>query len=220
MEPLNGLNNGKRFWQKPEPRFFLDDDVVQVARRLLGMKLISFIDGNLTSGLIIETEAYAGEYDLASHASGGRRTKRTETMYGRGGVAYIYLCYGLHSLFNVVTNQQGVPHAVLVRAIMPFEGTEIMESRIGRRLKPNGSDGTGPGKVTRLLGIDYRLNGTDLTESRSLWIESCGLTFENDLVKVMPRVGVDYAGSDALLPYRFIVTHYAAANAIKKAITL
>lgn len=217
MEHLNGLNEGGISWQRPEKKFFLDSDVVRIARNLLGMKLSSMVGGKLTSGLIVETEAYAGVHDRASHASGGRRTRRTETMYQQGGVAYIYLCYGIHALFNVVTNQREIPHAVLVRGILPYEGIDVMESRIGQRLRSGGQDGSGPGKVTRLLGIDCGSNGTDLNESRNIWLESCGLIFDDALIKVTTRIGVSYAGSDALLPYRFLLDPSALLIALKKA---
>ena len=219
MAPSNGLIEDIPLWHRPGRQFFLDTDVVLLARRLLGMKLVSLIDGQLTSGLIVETEAYAGESDRASHASGGRRTQRTLTMYEKGGTAYIYLCYGIHALFNVVTNQPGIPHAVLVRGILPMEGTDIMELRLGRKLKPAGRDGNGPGKLTKLLGIACGLNGIDLTESHRLWIESGSLHFENKVIKVTPRIGVGYAGNDAGLPYRFIVDTSTAESALKKAAT-
>jgi len=219
MKHSNGLNDGKPSWQRPEKQFFLDDDVVLLARKMLGMKILSLVDGNLSAGLIVETEAYAGITDRASHASGGRRTSRTEPMYGPGGIAYIYLCYGIHALLNVVTNQPDIPHAVLIRGILPLDGIEFMESRLGRKLKPNGADGYGPGRVTRLLGIDCGLNGTDLTQSQRLWLESCGLMIDDKLIKITPRIGVQYAGSDAFLPYRFIIDHSVATNALKKAVT-
>jgi len=218
MEHSNGLSGDKLFWQRPGPQFFLDSDVVLTARRLLGMKLSSMAGGKLTSGLIVETEAYAGEDDRASHASGGRRTMRTETMYQKGGVAYIYLCYGVHALFNVVTNQAEIPHAVLVRGILPFEGIDVMESRIGRSLKPENTDGSGPGKVTKLLGIDCGLNGTSLIESRMIWLESGSLLMDDIPVKATPRIGVGYAGPDALLPYRFILDSEVLLSKLKKAV--
>src|SRR4051812_45478122 len=114
---------------KLKKSFYQRDDVVQVAKELLGKYLFTHIDGKLTGGIITETEAYAGVIDRASHAYGGRRTARTEIMYGEGGTAYVYLCYGIHSLFNVVTNKKGTPHAILIRALHPTHGVETILKR-------------------------------------------------------------------------------------------
>ncbi|NTW23847.1 MAG: DNA-3-methyladenine glycosylase, partial [Lentimicrobium sp.] len=132
------------------------------------------------------------------------------------GSAYIYLCYGVHSLFNVVTNELGVPHAVLIRGIFPVDGIGIMQQRIGRELDYK-KDGSGPGKVTKLLGLDYRMDGTDLLKSELIWIEGSDFAFNPGLIRNTKRIGVDYAGVDALLPYRFIITHKEALQEIKKA---
>jgi DNA-3-methyladenine glycosylase len=148
--------------------------------------------------VITETEAYAGAGDKASHASGGRRTARNEPMYGQGGVAYVYLCYGIHHLFNVVTNREGTPHAVLVRAVHPLEGIDVMVQRRGRVRFSTG----GPGTLSQALGIHTSQSGTDLLGTR-IWIEDRGIVVPQKEVIVGPRVGVDYAGEDALLPYRF-----------------
>ena len=181
--------------------FYLSDDVVAVARALLGKVLCTDIDGRHTSMVIIETEAYAGVTDRASHAYGDRRTRRTEPMYGPGGVAYVYLCYGIHHLFNVVTNVSGVPHAVLVRAGEPRSGLSTM---LERRGKPQ-ADRTllaGPGSVARALGITTSLTGSSLLDG-PIRIEDHGLDVEEDAVITGPRVGIDYAGEDARRPYRF-----------------
>ena len=111
------------------PNFYRRDDVVQISRELLGKVLCTDLDGELAKATITETEAYAGETDKASHAYGGRRTKRTEPIYAQGGVAYVYLCYGIHHLFNVVTNVAGIPHAILIRAGTALEGQEVILSR-------------------------------------------------------------------------------------------
>ncbi len=181
--------------------FYTRPDVVRIARELLGKYLMTHLEGGITGGMIVETEAYEGVTDRASHAWNNRRTARTEVMYGRGGLAYVYLCYGIHSLFNIVTNTEGVPHAILVRGIFPTDGIEIMKKRVGRgELKPEA--GTGPGRVSSLLGIHYSHSGLSLLENR-IWIEDRGyLTGEKD-VMTSARVGIDYAGPDALLPYRF-----------------
>jgi DNA-3-methyladenine glycosylase len=184
--------------------------VVTIARELLGKELITSIHGIITSGIICETEAYAGITDKASHAFGGRRSPRTEVMYAEGGTAYVYLCYGIHSLFNVVTNIKEVPHAVLVRGIIPVKGKEIMLRRTGKE-KLNGDCGIGPGKVSRLLGIHYSHSGLGLTVSQyktnnpAIWIMDAGFRINSDMITSGTRIGVEYAGEDALLPYRFSI---------------
>ncbi len=182
--------------------FYLQADVVKVARQLLGKVLVTHQNGIRTSGIITETEAYAGETDRASHAFGGRRTARTETMYMKGGVAYVYLCYGLHYLFNVVTNKAEIPHAVLIRGIEPLEGTEEMNRRLAlKKMKPGGN---GPAKVSAALGIDLNHDKADLT-STIIRIEDHGIKIPAKKIIAAPRIGVDYAGEDAKLPYRFYV---------------
>lgn len=178
--------------------FYLRDDVVAIARDLLGKVLVTRFDGGTTSGIITETEAYAGINDRASHAFAGRRTARNEPMYAAGGVAYVYLCYGIHHLFNVVTNQRDVPHAVLIRAIEPLEGTELMRARRGRAMLTT----TGPGTLTQALGIHTRHSGMDLLGD-TIHIEDRALIVPDTALTISPRIGVDYAGDDALLPYRF-----------------
>lgn len=183
---------------KKLPRsFYLRPDVVGIARELLGKRLVSHIGGVRTAGIITETEAYAGPIDRASHAHGGRRTARNEVMYARGGTAYIYLCYGIHHLFNVVTNTKDIPHAVLIRAIHPTEGQAVMHERRGGKRLTTG----GPGTLTQALGIRTAHNGTDLLGD-TLYIED-GPAPPDHLVVTGPRIGVDYAGADALLPYRY-----------------
>ncbi len=190
------------------PDFFSHPDVVAIARGLLGKKLVTRIDGVVTSGIICETEAYAGVTDRASHAFGGRRTARTEVMYGPCGTAYVYLCYGMHSLFNIVTGGTGIPHAVLIRAIIPQEGKEVMLLRSGK-LKISGEFGTGPGKVSKILGIHYSHSGILLADTPgegrkpAIWVEDGRINVNAGMILAGPRIGVDYAGDDALLPYRF-----------------
>ena len=135
--------------------FYRRSDVVGISRDLLGKVLCTKIDGVLTEAVITETEAYAGEIDRASHAYGGRRTNRTEPMYGAGGVAYVYLCYGIHHLFNVVTGSAGTPHAVLVRAGAPLTGVEEMLVRRGRSAPDKALMG-GPGTFAQALGCRLR----------------------------------------------------------------
>lgn len=188
------------------PEFYLGGDVVALSRELLGKVLCSRIDGQLCKGIISETEAYAGETDRASHAFGGRRTARTETMYAAGGCAYVYLCYGIHHLFNVVTNQSGVPHAILVRAVLPATGLDTILTRRGRDAGDWQPDLlSGPGKVSQGLGITTSLTGESL-QGRSLWLEDAGVAIPAASITSGPRVGVGYAGVDAALPYRFRLT--------------
>lgn len=180
--------------------FYTRDDVVAIARELLGKYLYTRFDGGVTGGIIIETEAYAGITDRASHAYGDKRTVRTEVMYRQGGVAYVYLCYGIHSLFNIVTNREGIPHAVLIRGIVPVTGKEIMLQRYGKEISRIGA-GSGPGKVSKLLGIHFSHTGTNLTGDR-IWLEDRGMDFSDEII-TGTRIGVEYAREDALLPYRF-----------------
>lgn len=198
-----------RNYTKLPASFYQEDDVVMLARQLLGKLLITNRDGGLSTGRIIETEAYRGPTDKASHAYGGRRTARTEIMYAPGGVAYVYLCYGVHHLFNVVTNVKDVPHAILIRAIEPMEGREIMMQRLGIS-KWNDAIGAGPGKVTKALGIKVEDSGFSLT-SDQLFLADDGYVPKEILAT--PRIGVDYAGEDALLPYRFVVPDHPGISA-------
>ncbi len=179
--------------------FYLGGDVVAIARDLLGKVLVTHLDGRTTAGVISETEAYAGAGDRASHAFDGRRTRRNEVMYAEGGTAYVYLCYGIHHLFNVVTNSADIPHAVLIRAIHPLEGLDLMRERrgSGARLSTGG-----PGTLTQALGIRTAHNGTDLTGD-AIHLEDRSIVVPSRAVISGPRIGVDYAGADALLPYRF-----------------
>ncbi len=188
---------------KLQKEFYTREDVVQVARDLLGKYLFTRINGEVTGGIIVETEAYAGEVDRASHAWNGRRTARTEVMFREGGLAYVYLCYGIHSLFNVVTNKNGVPHAVLVRGVMPVEGIAVMQKRTGKKSLDIKS-GLGPGRVSRLLGIHYSDTGTSLSGDK-IWLEDRGREVTEEEIIITTRIGVEYALEDALLPYRFLL---------------
>ena len=183
--------------------FYQRAEVVLVAKELLGKFLFTKFDGKLTGGIITETEAYAGETDLASHAHGGRRTARTEILYRQGGTAYVYLCYGIHSLFNVVTNKEGVPHAALIRAIQPTHGIPtILRRRNMTELKKNAA--SGPGTVSEALGIHYSHTGTTLRGNK-IWIEDRNYPVDESRIITGKRVGVEFAGKDAALPYRFML---------------
>lgn len=183
--------------------FYDRSDVVKIARQLLGKILITWFDGQFTAGRIVETEAYNGAVDRASHAYGGRRTARTEVMFGRPGTAYVYLCYGIHHLFNVVTNKVDVPHAVLVRALEPLHGVDVMLDRT-RKQVPDNTLTRGPGNVSKALGIYTIHTGMDLLESNMVIAEDQYMV-KKSAIGATTRIGVDYAGPDALLPYRFIV---------------
>jgi DNA-3-methyladenine glycosylase len=193
------------------PAFYQGDDVVKIARSLLGKLLVSQIDGRLTAGRIVETEAYNGIIDKASHAFGNRRTARTEVMYGEGGHAYVYLCYGIHHLFNVVTNVAGVPHAVLVRAIEPVVGKEIMLERSGKAAWSTGI-GSGPGNVSKALGIQKVHNGEWLWGD-VVFIADDGRGFKETEIIATPRIGVEYAAEDASLLYRFVINGHPNISA-------
>lgn len=182
--------------------YFLNDDVVFLAKDLLGKHLFTKKEGQISGGIICETEAYNGVIDKASHAYGGRRTQRTETMYATAGTAYVYLCYGLHHLFNIVTNRKDIPHAILIRAIFPTHGEELMLKRTGKR-KSTPEMTKGPGKVSQALGITVNDNALLLPHAE-IWLENRELKIEKERIIATPRIGVDYAGEDALLPYRFI----------------
>ncbi|MEI6123302.1 MAG: DNA-3-methyladenine glycosylase [Bacteroidota bacterium] len=186
--------------------FYRRQDVVLIAKELLGKHLYTCMDGKLTGGIITETEAYAGITDKASHAYGNRRTQRTEMMYCEGGTAYVYLCYGVHSLFNIVTNLAGTPHAVLVRGIWPVAGQDIMLQRTGKSMI-TAHFGVGPGNVAKALGIHYSQSGLSLMGNR-IWLEDLGLVPSDKEIAIATRIGVAYAGEDAARPYRFIFTKY------------
>lgn len=180
--------------------FYQHHDVVHLAQALLGKYLFTEFDGVITGGMIIETEAYKGIEDRACHAYGGRRTKRTEVMFWEGGVSYVYFIYGLHALFNIVTHTEGHPHAVLIRAIKPEIGIETMLKRRGKT-QLDKTLTSGPGALTQALGITTKHTGLSL-EGPPIWLEDRGMVIEN--IEATPRIGVDYAGEDALLPWRFV----------------
>lgn len=188
---------------KLDRSFYLRKDVIKVSKELLGKVLYTCIGNKRTAGIITETEAYAGVTDRASHAYGGRRTARTEVMYREGGTAYVYLCYGIHSLFNVVTNEKDIPHAVLIRAIHPIEGINTMLKRRNKK-QVEKSLASGPGSLSQALGIHYVHTGHSLL-GKIMWIEDKGIGIKPSDIIAGPRVGVEYAGEDALLPYRFRV---------------
>jgi DNA-3-methyladenine glycosylase len=189
--------------KKLDHSFYNRKDVVQIARELLGKILVTQFEGIRSSGRIVETEAYNGVEDRACHAFGGRRTARSEHLYGGPGTVYIYICYGMHHLFNVITNKKDIPHAILIRALEPIEGVDYMLKRRGKPL----ADYTltkGPGNLACALGMSKKHTGEDLF-SEEIFIEDDGLRYKKDQIVVTKRIGVESAREDAVLPYRFIV---------------
>ncbi|MBW8685535.1 DNA-3-methyladenine glycosylase [Chitinophaga rhizophila] len=203
-------------YQKLTSGFFDRPDVLTIARELLGKIIVTSFNGELTTARIVETEAYAGVTDKASHSYGGRRTARTEIMYREAGTAYVYLCYGIHQLFNIVTNQVDIPHAILIRGAEPLAGVPVMLHRTGKKT----ADFTltrGPGNVSKALGITLEHTGETLFGDE-FYIASDGYVPASADIIATPRIGVDYAGADALLPYRFIIhnNRYVSGKVIKK----
>lgn len=189
--------------KKLDVAFFNREDVLQIARELLGKIVVAVMDGEEVSGRIVETEGYVGTIDRASHAFGGRRTIKNEHMYHDAGTAYIYVCYGVHQMLNIVTNEKDIPDAVLVRAIEPLTGVSVMAHRTGKRIN-DPSITRGPGNVGKALGIHKRDSGVDIFGD-TLYIADDGYRLPAEEIGVSPRIGVDSAGDDALLPYRFFV---------------
>jgi len=197
---------------KIKREYFIDNDTLWLARNLLGKLLFSATDNApVTAGIITETEAYLAPNDKASHAYGNRKTKRTQTMFQSGGLAYIYLCYGIHHLFNIVTNQENIAHAILVRSVIPVLGLQQIKTRLGKEapLLLNG-----PGKLSKALGIKTRHNAENLTGS-VIWIEDHAIGIPDEKVLIGPRIGVDYAGEDARLPYRFFIDDLSFLKSLK-----
>ena len=189
---VNACKLGLNFFRRP--------DVARIGRELIGQMLYTRIGGRtVTGGMIVETEAYGGIADRASHAFGGRRTARTAVMYQSGGVAYVYLCYGLHCLFNIITNRAEIPHAVLIRAIEPRRGIAAMLRRRGKKRLDRSLAG-GPGAVCQALGIGLRHTGVSVAGD-VIWLEKGAPVAA--AICAAPRVGVAYAGADALRPWRF-----------------
>jgi DNA-3-methyladenine glycosylase len=179
--------------------FYTRPNVLTVARELLGKLLvIPAHDGRRVSGTIVEVEAYRGPQDRAAHSYGGRRTKRTETMYGIGGTTYVFFVYGMYNQFNIVTNVAEAPHAVLIRAVEPVEGIELMRKRRSGQSDPSLTNG--PGKLCIALGIDRKLDAADLLGDR-VWLEQ-GRTIPRSQIASGPRIGIDYAAEWKDKPWR------------------
>jgi DNA-3-methyladenine glycosylase len=186
---------------KKLPReFYTRSNVLSVARELLGKLLVvPAANGTRVSGRIVEVEAYRGPQDRAAHSFGGRRTKRTETMYGIGGTAYVFFVYGMYYQFNIVTNVVDVPHAILIRALEPVEGIELMRER--RHRQPDHNLTNGPGKLSIAMGIDRKLDALDLLGDR-VWLET-DQTIPRSQIASGPRIGIDYAEEWIDKPWRF-----------------
>jgi DNA-3-methyladenine glycosylase len=183
--------------------FYNRKDVVNIARELLGKIIVTNFNGSITSGRIVETEAYIGIIDKASHSFAGKRTARNEHMYSAAGTAYVYICYGMHQMVNIVTNEKEIPDAILIRAVEPIEGIDLMQKRTGK----NKSDKTltrGPGNVGKALGIFKHHSGLYLLDNE-IYLLDDNKKISEDYIGISKRIGVEGAGTDALLPYRFYV---------------
>jgi len=187
---------------KLDRAFFTNENVIDVARGLLGKLIFTKIDQTVTVGRIVETEAYS-YIERACHAYDHKLTERTKIMFEEGGTSYVYLCYGIHKLFNVVTNKKGVAEAVLVRAVEPVSGLGLMMNR-RKLVKIDTQLTSGPGKWTKAFGINMNHNGISLLHNE-IWIEEDGFHIASSDIHESPRIGVGYAGKDALLPWRFFL---------------
>ena len=183
--------------------FYQRKDVVQIAKDLLGKIVVTNIGGKITSGRIVETEAYVANVDKASHAYNGKRTLRNEAMYAAAGAIYVYICYGMHNMLNIVTNDLNVPDAILIRALEPIKGIEIMLERTGKIMLDNTLT-KGPGNVAKAMGISKNITGLMVGE-KIINIYKDDFSFLQDEIGTSKRIGIDGAGTDAELPYRFFV---------------
>ena len=184
-------------------QFYKRTDVVLIARELIGKVIVTNFDGIITSGRIVETEAYIGLSDRASHSFGGKRTARNEHMYAAAGTAYVYICYGMHHLFNVVTNAKHIPDAILIRAVEPIAGIDSMLNRTGK-VKLDSSLTKGPGNAAKALGISKNNSGINLLKNE-IYIADDGFEVQHTLIGTSRRIGVESSGDAALKPYRFYV---------------
>ena len=183
--------------------FYQRKDVVEIAKDLIGKIVVTNIDGKITSGRIVETEAYVAHVDKASHAYKGKRTLRNEAMYAAAGTVYVYICYGMHNMLNIVTNDIDVPDAILIRALEPIKGINIMLERTGKKMF-NNTLTKGPGNVAKAMGISKNISGLMLGNEQIDIYKDDFLLPENE-IETSKRIGIDSAGTDALLPYRFFV---------------
>ena len=188
-------------------QFYDREDVVAIARELIGKIIVTKFDGIITSGRIVETEAYIGITDKASHSFGGRRTTRNEHMFAKPATSYVYICYGMHHLFNVVTNKKDVPDAVLIRAVEPLKGVPAMLLRTNKKILDNTLT-RGPGNAGKALGINKEHSGLNLLGNEIFITEDKAagyIAIPGHQVGSSKRIGVESAGAAALFPYRFYV---------------
>jgi len=183
--------------------FYQRKDVVEIAKDLLGKIVVTNIGGKITSGRIVETEAYVANVDKASHAYNGKRTLRNEAMYAAAGAVYVYICYGMYNMLNIVTNDLNVPDAILIRALEPVNGFDIMLERTGKKMFDNTLT-KGPGNVAKAMGISKNISGLILGD-KIINIYKDDFSFLQDEIGTSKRIGIDGAGTDAELPYRFFV---------------
>ena len=189
--------------KKIKQSFYTSNNVLEISKDILGKVLVTNFNSKITSGVIIEVEAYLGANDKASHSYNNKRTQRTEPMFLKGGISYVYLCYGIHHLFNIVVGRKNNPCAILIRAIKPLTGINIILKR-RKSSKVTKELTNGPGKLTQALGITTKLNKKSLIGNK-IWIEDQEIKFAKKDILSSPRIGVDYAGRDAKLPYRFYI---------------
>ena len=187
---------------KLQKEFYTREDTLTIARELLGKYVYTHFDGILTGGIIVETEAYMGPHDAGSHAFNGRRTSRNETMYAEGGLTYMYICYGIHDMLNIVTGSAGSSHAILIRAIEPTDGIETMQFRRGN--VPLKRLATGPGALAKALGLRKHHDAYDLN-STEIWIEDKELIIPEKKIKATGRVGLGCKDPYLTIPWRFII---------------
>jgi DNA-3-methyladenine glycosylase len=183
--------------------FYESNNVIETAKQLLGKIIVTKLNGELTQARIVETEAYIAVTDKASHSFNGRRTLRNEHMYGNGGITYVYICYGMHHLFNVVTNKKNVPDAVLIRAAEPVAGIDIMLQRT-RKSKLDATLTKGPGNMSRALGITKQYSGIKLTGSQ-IYICDDAYKLSTASIGISKRIGIDGSGEAINYPYRFYI---------------
>ena len=194
--------------------FYQRNDVVTIAKELIGKIIVTGTHNNITSGRIVETEAYVAHIDKASHAYNGKRTVRNEAMYAAAGSVYVYICYGMHNMLNIVTNDKDVPDAVLIRALEPISGIEIMLARTNKKVLDNTLT-KGPGNVAKAMGISKYFSGKSLEDEINIFQDEDA--YQQNEIGISKRIGIDSAGLDSLLPYRFFVkgNKYVSGRPVK-----
>ncbi|WP_026898388.1 DNA-3-methyladenine glycosylase [Daejeonella oryzae] len=183
--------------------FYEREDALAIAKDLIGKVLLTNVENELTGGIIVETEAYLGPEDRGSHAFNNKRTGRNEMMFHSGGFVYMYICYGIHDMLNIVTGKKDIPHAILIRAIEPTVGLEIIKMR-RENCKQSFKLCQGPGSLAKALGLTKLHNGIDL-KGNTIWIEDHGISFKDDDIIAAPRVGMNFEGEFKTVPWRFLV---------------